>query len=471
MSLPEEEVANVDQSTVRPPHPQRTLSHGSQQWSATETPSHHQIGTSYFTGPTSTAPRHPQPIRRTSSRRETRSTSISSSRATARGVGDLNSEILSEEDEEEVEEESNGNNHGRGKAIAVDDDTLGEGDFGSERDDDPITLKDRQSLINVEHPFGLPIWKPALYKKSRSVTRYADEALHSIPSAQAERHLLPGNIFWIVFFGWWLALSCFTVSVMLFLVPAGGKRYSSLVFGLGWYVAWPFGKYVEGDVQDPFSSARDEVLGGRRIIHEGPGGHDLLGSSADTQPDHTHAANPSQGVPLSQHSTITPNTFHAQHPQSESWNPIPISEETTSLLVDAGDGTSRGLPVGLSKFYGATPLPPLRSYPKTNGAFEHTSDDWLGRSFFWLAFAVVIAPLMLIVCIACWGLVVTIPMAKLIWALLGHMFAHPTAIRFCAAPPAVVVSSAPSENNSAASADPSSLQFSVNHLRLSAGQA
>ena len=37
-------------------------------------------------------------------------------------------------------------------------------------DKDPITLKDHQSLINVKHPFSLPIWKPALYKKSWSIT-------------------------------------------------------------------------------------------------------------------------------------------------------------------------------------------------------------------------------------------------------------------------------------------------------------
>jgi len=96
-----------------------------------------------------------------------------------------------------------GAGHGQEHETGVDE----EEDNGSVREDDPITLKDRQSLINVEHPFGLPIWKPALYKKSRSVTRYADQALHSVPSAQAERHLLPGNVLWTVAFGWWLSLS------------------------------------------------------------------------------------------------------------------------------------------------------------------------------------------------------------------------------------------------------------------------
>ena len=44
-------------------------------------------------------------------------------------------------------------------------------------DENPITLKERQSLINVEHPFGLPIWKPALYNEDRMIARNGEEAL------------------------------------------------------------------------------------------------------------------------------------------------------------------------------------------------------------------------------------------------------------------------------------------------------
>ena len=36
-------------------------------------------------------------------------------------------------------------------------------------DAESFTLKDRQEAINETHPFGIRIWKPALYKKSRSV--------------------------------------------------------------------------------------------------------------------------------------------------------------------------------------------------------------------------------------------------------------------------------------------------------------
>ncbi|KAJ7046116.1 Alpha/Beta hydrolase protein [Mycena alexandri] len=114
------------------------------------------------------------------------------------------------------------------------------GPYSADADDEdnPITLRDRRSLINVKHLFGLPIWKPALYKKSRSVTRYADEALHSVPSSRAERHLLPGNIFWVIAFGWWLSLVC-------------------------WYLVWPFGKYVEGEADEEDEEDEDDEPGKR----------------------------------------------------------------------------------------------------------------------------------------------------------------------------------------------------------------
>jgi Ca2+:H+ antiporter len=367
--------------------------------------------------------------------RGTRSTSLNS----RKGVRD---EMVSEEEEgsdDDEDEDENGCKGSRGKAAATEQDELDEeeDEDKSDKDEDPITLKDRQSLINVEHPFGLPIWKPALYKKSRSVTRYADEALHSVPSAQAERHLLPGNLFWVIFFGWWLALSCFTISALLYVVPQGGKRYSSLVFGLGWYVAWPFGKYVEGD-------ADEDIFGEDEERPHEPDGPELPATSG--------------GVPLSTHSTITPHTAHL-HSQTVSWSP----SETVSLI--------RPIQVPF-KSYGAT------TSVSSNSSIRTTKDanqaaDLLGMACFWLFLVTIITPLLLIACIACWGLVITIPMAKLNWTLIKYLFERPTSIRFCAAPPAVVISSPSTEGIASEDGTPVPLQapqFSVKHPRLSEGQ-
>ncbi|KAI6027750.1 Sodium/calcium exchanger protein-domain-containing protein [Pisolithus microcarpus] len=382
----------------------------------------------------------PRNMSSSSSKDRPRSSSQGSLRATPRAVWEA--DMLSEEDEDandiqEINQEIQPARRARGKALA--DDSPDE-DHSPERDgnetarddEDPITVKDRQSLINVEHPFGLRIWKPALYKKSRSVTRNADAALHAIPSAQAERHLLPGNIFWVVCFGWWLALACFAVSAILFMLPLGGRRYSTLLFGLGWYLGWPFGKYVEGDREDSTDEENPVVEGGDGVA----------------SPDRS----------LSKASTITPLPVHRDPSSVPIGNLAQPSTEETPLLP-----TSILLP---SKSYGATP-----SSLSSPDGYQKVSDDWVGRAAFWVAFCLVIAPLMLFTCIACWALIITIPMAKLIWALMKYVFANPTRLRFCAPPPAVVVAPAmpPMEEPNADSQPP--VEFSVKHPRLSQGQA
>ncbi|KIJ59460.1 hypothetical protein HYDPIDRAFT_100665 [Hydnomerulius pinastri MD-312] len=433
----------------------RSRSHSSH-WSAAETPQHHHQGTSYApqrsASPTPRQPGHPtlsRSMSTSSSKHRQRSSSQSSSRANTRAFRDAG--MLSEEDEDigsgpdDAREDAQPSHHARGKAAAndspdSDESPESDGNEAGRDDDDPITVKDRQSLINVEHPFGLRIWKPALYKKSRSITRNADAALHSVPSAQAERHLLPGNIFWVVCFGWWLAVACFAISAILYVIPLGGPRYSMLVFGLGWYVAWPFGKYVEGDSEEDEDEEDNQENG-------------------DSYGDH--------GASLSRTSTITPLTARRAQSPMRVGDFLRSPNENTSLLPTVDERNLR-LP---SKSYGAVPSPTTSS-----DAYQKISSDWLGRASFWAAFTLIIAPLMLLTCVLCWGLIITIPMAKLNWALIQYIFTNPTKLRFCAAPPAVVVSSSQRSSSSTLPTDASApsthapVEFSVKHPRLSEGQ-
>ncbi|KAF8798839.1 hypothetical protein BYT27DRAFT_7176964 [Phlegmacium glaucopus] len=428
-------------STTPTPAPLRTFS----QWSATDTPLHHHQGTSYFTS------RPPSPILNRA-RRTGRSTSISSSQATTRHRDE---EILSEDDED--------NSHRRGKAPAeTQDDDSGEGDEEIDEDDPITTVKDRQSLINVQHPFGLPIWKPALYKKSRTVTRLADEALHSIPSAQAERHLLPGNLFWALAFGWWLGLVCFVISFFIYLVPQGTEHYSNLVYGLGWYLAWPFGKYVEGDIDK--LEPKDDDEGPRRWSDTNDA---VRGASEPRQGDETEQP---RNPPLSEYPTITQDTVLSRG-QNISWASEPARESTPLL----GHHTFPSP----SKSYGTTLLPvsPSSRTVDIDADEEPQKGSLIGKICFWLALVSIIAPLMLFVCMICWALVVTIPMAKLNWALIKCLFTKPTQIRFCAAPPVVIVPTAGEQGDSRRGQEHGEdigtpvAQFSVKHPRLSAGQA
>ncbi|RUO96833.1 hypothetical protein BC936DRAFT_141396, partial [Jimgerdemannia flammicorona] len=141
--------------------------------------------------------------------------------------------------------------------------------------DGELTLKDRQDVMNKVHPFGLPIWKPALYKKSRSIVRNANSSLHLSPPQQPELYLYPGNILWTLVFGWWLSLVCLAVSLLLYLTPGGGPAYGRVLRELAGYLFWPFGRYVErrvpivddGDEDDdeeiPLLSGRRERKGRR----------------------------------------------------------------------------------------------------------------------------------------------------------------------------------------------------------------
>lgn len=58
---------------------------------------------------------------------------------------------------------------------------------------------------------------------------------------------------------------------------------------------------------------------------------------------------------------------------------------------------------------------------------------------------------MLSVCILCWGLVVTIPMAKLTWVLLKHLYTRPLALGFRPAPTLVIPAKVASPDGEGAS--------------------
>ncbi|KAF7721632.1 hypothetical protein EC973_004353 [Apophysomyces ossiformis] len=175
-----------------------------------------------------------------------------------------------EEDEERAQERDDNDNessnsiHKRGKRHHAED-----GDSTESREDREMTLKDRQDVssnrpkaINKRHPFGLPIWKPALYKKSRSVVRRANKALHSSPSSSPELFLNPGNILWAVIFGWWLAAVMLVISIILLLLPPDGQAYSRVIRELAIYLLWPFGR--------PFATLRlNDQLAMRRHYSNG----------------------------------------------------------------------------------------------------------------------------------------------------------------------------------------------------------
>ena len=389
------------------------------------------------------------------------------------------SEMFSEEDEDDhhrnssdEEEPIAGTSRGRDASRAresmiapVDAQDSDEADARREREfteDDPITLKERQSLINVQHPFGLPIWKPALYKKSRTVTRNAETDLHAQPSAIIESHYLPGNILWTLLFGWWLAAVFVLLAGVLWLLPFGGRQYAQLVYGLGWYIFWPFGKYVQGDEPEPKEKGVDSSDPGATPENDPDLHREITGSGSST----------SGGTIRRIDSTISAVMDHLGPNVSlrpASWESPTQAQESNPLLVDV---TSP--PPG--KSYGSIPL-------STQGpvqAVEDAKRHYLGTICYWLALITIIAPLMLFVCLICWAMVITIPMAKLNWALVKHLFSRPDKIRFCAGPTGLALQIQGRQNGSSDSpidegnafAGPSESTFTLKGTpRLEAGQS
>jgi Ca2+:H+ antiporter len=109
-----------------------------------------------------------------------------------------------------------------------------------------MTVKDRQETLNEIHPFGIRLWKAALYKKTRGIDRVTEEALHSDPFENQNNYANLGNLLWFSLFGWWMSIVYVILGVSLYL--AGAKKYSELLINIAGYVLWPFGKYVEKSV-------------------------------------------------------------------------------------------------------------------------------------------------------------------------------------------------------------------------------
>lgn len=117
-----------------------------------------------------------------------------------------------------------------------------------------FTLKDRQEAINVTHPFGIRIWKPALYKKSRSVQRTAEGDIHSAPGGSIGPALFTVNILWVFMFGWWMAIitTIAGIGCSIFGFNGTNRQYSWVLFGLARYLLYPFGHFVQLEQQEEY---------------------------------------------------------------------------------------------------------------------------------------------------------------------------------------------------------------------------
>ena len=342
-----------------------------------------------------------------------------------------------------------------------------------EEDDDSnedveYTLKDRQDAINIEHPFGLPIWKPALYKKDRSVTRNADKDLHQAPSSVTERHLIPGNLLWALLFGWWMALFGLICAAGLCIVPFGGAKYGRVIWELAGYLFWPFGKYVEkyeenntddeikgydelsedGDetVYDDADRARDVEEAGRTwgrrsgnsstsvgTVKGAAARPDLIDALEDRRPSSASAAlSPGLATPTAHANKRSVSYATGTVSDGERTRLLPVRSRSTGQLYGAASGHNK--PVQHNSSGSETEVAESSPASDKRNSLDHNARHFrvraAGRLAYWTVFYLFIAPMMLFVCILCWALVFTIPMAKLLWILLCNLGQEPLGIHF-----------------------------------------
>lgn len=271
------------------------------------------------------------------------------------------------------------------------------GNGGDDDDDDDLsdaesfTLKDRQEAINVTHPFGIRIWKPALYKKDRSVQRNAEGDIHSTPGLFVNNWLLLFNIAWTLIFGWWLALIAVAGGLFcaLFFFADSCVEYSHLLFHLAGYVLYPFGKYVKL-MQDEAYAEEDEGDGRSISEYEQWQSGDIEEGRLFFGP------------------TTTAGSLVGRRRNS-----IDSSDETTSLL--GRDGRAN-----ISHSDTAKTKRRLFGRGKWN----------IGRVIFFLFFYGIFSPALFIVSGLCWFMVFTIPMGKVTLLLFDHLRKHPLALSF-----------------------------------------
>ncbi|KAF2738159.1 hypothetical protein EJ04DRAFT_71243 [Polyplosphaeria fusca] len=271
------------------------------------------------------------------------------------------------------------------------DNGLGGDDEADSSDAESFTLKDRQDAINVTHPFGIRIWKPALYKKGRSVQRNAEEDIHSSPGLFVNHWVALANFLWTLVFGWWLALIALAGGILcaLFGFADSAMDYSHLLFHLAVYIFYPFGRYVKL-MQDEAYADEDEGEG--RSISEYE-----QWQSGDIEEGRLFFGPTNHGSLVGRRR----NSIDSG------------ADETTSLLGREGRGSL-----------------PHTDTAKTKRRLFGRGKWNIGRIVFFIFFYGVFTPALFLVCGLCWFLVFTIPMGKVTLLLFDHLRRHPLALSF-----------------------------------------
>ncbi|KAI0422448.1 calcium permease [Xylaria grammica] len=282
--------------------------------------------------------------------------------------------------------------------VVMQDVSPGAGALEDEDDDisdaESFTLKDRQQAINETHPFGIRIWKPALYKKNRSVQKTAEVDIHSSPGGRVSNWLLFFNIIWTLLFGWWMASFAAFGAVVCFIFAAApsGREYGRVLWGLAGYLFYPFGKFVRLEQDEAYL---DEDQGEGRSISEYE-----QWQSGDLEYGRLFFG------PESRNRSIIGRSRRSIDSEPSETDSL-LGRSARHDFIDTEE-TGRRLK---RRLFG-------------RGAWN------IGRVIFFIVFWGLITPSLLVVSAICWFLVFWIPMGKVTNLLFDHLRRHPLALSF-----------------------------------------
>ncbi|SCU99090.1 LANO_0F00760g1_1 [Lachancea nothofagi CBS 11611] len=272
-----------------------------------------------------------------------------------------NSSMSVAEDEDQSENSDQGSNH-HANMLRDEEDRASVSSFES------YTLRHRQDAINETHPFGIRIWKPALYKKKRSVQQAANEDIHETKYKQISWKVHLANNMWALtlglFFLIFMSIAGLLVCVLGAFTPAS-MEYAIVLFRLGRYLFWPFGKIVL-------------MVSDQQYLHE----------------------DQNEGISAQQfYGWVTNyrNRLYFHRPSQSGEESYGSTERRNSV----GDRQRRLFGRG----------------------------EWsFGRFGFYLVFYVFVQPVVLLLAFLTWLAVFTIPMSNILWDLMYHCRRHPLAL-------------------------------------------
>lgn len=280
-----------------------------------------------------------------------------------------------DQSQEMEEPQSEVENDGADMYIPADN---GDGDSDSISSMESFTLRERQDAINTTHPFGIRIWKPALYKKMRSVQKEADLDIHEEVTDTRALHasVYIGNVLWTFTFGAIAFIVCI-IGLLFSMVCFGWTKrslaYAKLYWKVGLYILHPFGKvvylYKDEKYRDEDVNEGSSINEYRRWINDDQEAGFLFTSG--------------ENRPLLEDSSVNTTNYNSTSPEH---------------------------PVDLK----------LRLFGR---------GQWsIGRICFFIYFYLVLQPVLFLILLICWLCVFTIPMSKLIVLLCLHLRQRPLSI-------------------------------------------